>query len=197
MSKLDDLTLSGSYADAITGAVTCGDAGCEAYQEAILTLLKNRADVRVNAYKTPGTKLAEYGQDRMPEKVKFYTRLRQSDGRPQIEVLFAKDTYKTSSTHARHVEILSGILFEAGNVYCGNYHQPSQKKEATVFTHNVRQVMGIAKRHPITQTDWRNLMTLLLATDINVTTFKTTEMAVRAFTLTIAHTGHSPLLGVR
>jgi len=183
VAKLTDLTIGGSYANAITGAMECTDAGCEAYQKAILELLRDRADVRVNAYKTPGAKLQEYGQVVMPEKVKFYTRLRRSDSRPQIEVLFASEKYKNPSSHARHVEILSGVLFEAGNVYCGNYDPPSQRKETEVFAHNTRQVIGIARNHPITQTDWRNMMTLLLTTDINITTFKCTALAIRAFTV--------------
>jgi len=182
VAQLTELDTSGSYADAVTQALQCTDAGCKAYQEAILDLLKDRSDVRLNAYRnTSPVKLKEYGQDVMKEKVKFYTKLRMSDSRPQIEVLFASEKYKNSSSHARHVEILSGILFEAGNVYCGNYIKPTKKKETEVFVHNARQVLGIARSHPVTQTDWRNVMTLLLATDVNVTTFKCTQMAFEAF----------------
>jgi len=176
----------GVYEDAYTSAVGCTKDGCKAYQMAILQLLGSRDDVRVNLYKPAKPTRDKYGLTAMPEKIKFQTSFTQAYQKPQIDVLFGSDNYKTNFTCARHTEILSGILFEAGNVYTGNYgggdRKPTQTQETAVFVHNARQVAGIARHHPITQNDWRNLMTLILATDTDLKTFKCTNMAVSAFT---------------
>jgi hypothetical protein len=188
--KVDDLgklaRSKGSFEDAYTSAVGCTKDGCKAYQKAILQLLGNRDDVKLNLYKAAKAERQKYGLDVMPEKIKFLTRFTQAQKKPQIDVIFGSDNYRNKFTCARHTEILSGILFEAGNVYSGNYgggdRDPTQAQETAVFVHNARQVAGIARQHPVTQNDWRNLMTLILATDTDLKTFKCTKMAVDAFT---------------
>ncbi|WP_022668429.1 hypothetical protein [Desulfospira joergensenii] len=186
IANLSELVVKGLYSIPVKTALGCTDAGCVAYQQEIFSLLSNSGNVVINAGVTIGSNLKkEYGQIAVPEKVKVYTVLpeREANMPVQIRVKFASKKYlESSAVHSRHVEILSGILFEAGNVYTGNFGANASKDtEAKVAAHNTRQVARIAKNYPITQNDWRNLMKLFFATNVSALTFQCTANYVTAF----------------
>ncbi len=184
IKQLSDLKVTGGvYGAPITAALECREFGCKAYQDEIFSLLQPCGNTEINGGFS--TKKQEWGQDVLPEKVKAYTV--KPEREPNMDVVirlrFAAPNYKTDTSHSRHAEILSGILFEAGNVYIRNFGgRASQIREAHVTCHNVRQVARIAKKnYPITQNDWRNLMQLLFETKVKTETFQCTGDYISAF----------------
>jgi hypothetical protein len=175
VSDLENINTVGAYKNTIDMAIKCLIGNCVAYKMEMFQLLRNNGGVCINAGPTiTGDQRKVAGQDKLPYLVGFSTFLPNDNIKDnvKIKVRFAHTDYKKGGC-TQHIEVLSGLLFESGNVYAGNFGAAaSDNLEAQVTLDNTRRVARIASAgHKITQNDWRNLMLAVFGSDVDLGSF--------------------------
>jgi len=172
-------------------SLECNERGCSQYQVEIHDLLLNRKDIDIHSEMLLDDVLRKWNWPMNTARIKAECVEWAARSKPRIRVRLPKVHYQNSGnlTCEDHNTILSGILFEAGNIYCGNWKvsDETSRLETCVTVDNCRRVLRIVGAgHPISQNDWRNLMALVIGMGVDLTTFEVTARALRYF----GGTGH-------
>ena len=157
----------GDLPNGLRAALKCNKKSCAPYLPHIETLLKDFPEVeilgRAHSKKTKEEhKQAGWGAKSW--KISAYCQKPQyTPSHPRIFVSTTAAYRKGALCCEDHVTLLSGILFEAGNVYVGNtdVKTDTHEQEVPVTLYNVARVLDIiAKGGMVSQNDWRNVIGL-------------------------------------